>query len=179
MALKTLEGSINDTVQAIIERKGKPMVIEEVVLKKIKLTSKNGVDPGPVQPTPCFHGVEINMNSGYVPLVEINLWDENLRLDIHLNQFKNTNGRVPSPEEVLDIMLSNLQLPGIEEDDQFEIIDLARSIAINGVRKPPIIDINGKLYDGNRRIAACHYVLNLMNLIQWKRQELRMYLYGN
>jgi hypothetical protein len=173
MALKTLEGSINDTVQAIIERKGKPMVIEEVVLKKIKLTSKNGVDPGPVQPTPCFHGVEINMNSGYVPLVEINLWDENLRLDIHLNQFKNTNGRVPSPEEVLDIMLSNLQLPGIEEDDQFEIIDLARSIAINGVRKPPIIDINGKLYDGNRRIAACHYVLksNEFNSVEKARAK--------
>ncbi len=45
------------------------------------------------------------------------------------------------------------------DSDQFKIIDLARSIANNGVRRPPIIDLDGTLLDGNRRIAACQYVL--------------------
>src|SRR5437660_496758 len=63
-------------------------------------------------------------------------------------------------EELLDIMLGNIQLPGVKEEDQFAIHELARSIAANGVRKPPIIDIDGKLLDGNRRVTACRLVLD-------------------
>jgi hypothetical protein len=56
-----------------------------------------------------------------------------------------------------------MELPGIADDeksDQFDIVELARSIAINGVRKPPILDIDGTLLDGNRRVAACYYILS-------------------
>ncbi len=57
-------------------------------------------------------------------------------------------------------MLGKMSLPGLTEEDQFEISDLARSIAANGVRKPPIIDREGNLLDGNRRVTACYYILN-------------------
>jgi len=39
-------------------------------------------------------------------------------------------------------------------------VELARSIANNGVRKPPILDTDGTLLDGNRRVSACYYILN-------------------
>lgn len=120
----------------------------------------NGIEPAPVIPRPWFHGKEIPMNSGYVKTTDIQLWEENVRLDIHIGQFREKYGRAPSSQELLDIMDSKLQLPGVSDGDQFEIAALARSIAINGVRKPPIIDIDGTLLDGNRRLTACHYILN-------------------
>jgi hypothetical protein len=124
------------------------------------LENYNGIKPAHVVPRPWFHGKEIPMISGYIKTTDIQLWDENVRLDIHIGQFKEKYGRSPSPQELLEIMLSNLQLPGVTENDQFEIIELARSIAINGVRKPPIIDIDGTLLDGNRRVTACYYILS-------------------
>lgn len=126
----------------------------------VHLQEYNGIKPVPVIPRPWFHAKEVPMNSGYVKTTDIQLWDENVRLDIHVGQFKEKYGRVPSAQELLDIMFCKLQLPGVTEDDQFEIIELARSIAINGVRKPPIIDIDGTLLDGNRRVAACYFILS-------------------
>ena len=100
------------------------------------------------------------MNGGFLKTADIDLWDDNKRLDIHLGQFSKQNGRAPASGELLDIMLSRMDLPGLDKEDQFAIVELARSIAVNGVRKPPIIDIDGTLLDGNRRVAACHYILN-------------------
>jgi hypothetical protein len=57
-------------------------------------------------------------------------------------------------------MLSAIELPGVSRDDEFKIRQLADSIAANGVRVPPIIDHWGVPQDGNRRLAACHYVLS-------------------
>jgi hypothetical protein len=124
------------------------------------LENYNGIKPSYVVPRPWFHETEIPMLSGYVKTTDIQLWDGNVRLDIHVGQFKEKYGRNPTPQELLDIMTSRMQLPGVSEGDQFHIAALARSIAINGVRKPPIIDIDGTLLDGNRRLAACHYILN-------------------
>lgn len=120
----------------------------------------NGIKPAYVVPRPWFHEKEIPMKSGYVNTIDINLWEKNERLDIHIGQFKEKYGREPDPQELLDIMSSKLQLPGVSNGDQFNIEKLARSIAINGVRKPPIIDIDGTLLDGNRRVTACNYILN-------------------
>lgn len=128
--------------------------------RRVALQSRNGIAPCPVQPRPCFHGREIPVMSGFVKTTDIELWEENERLDIHLGQFQDTFGRIPSPEERLDIMLGKTRLPGINDGDQFEIQELARSIAINGVRKPPIIDIDGTLLDGNRRVTACRHILS-------------------
>lgn len=128
--------------------------------KKLQLVPRNDIKPRPVFPTPIFHGKEIPMMSGFVKTTDIELWNENERLDIHLKQFRSKEGREPSSQELLDIMLSRMDLPGVTDHDQFEIVDLARSIAINGVRKPPVLDTDGTLLDGNRRVTACHYVLN-------------------
>ncbi|MGH9904909.1 MAG: hypothetical protein ACRD8U_04900, partial [Pyrinomonadaceae bacterium] len=136
---------------------------------KVELSGRNGINPGPVFPTPCFHEIEVAMRSGFVKTGDIQLWPENVRLDLHLRQFQQRNGRGPDHSELLDIMLSKMDLPGLlevpgvssrEQKDQFAIDKLARSIANNGVRKPPILDIDGTLLDGNRRVAACWYILN-------------------
>lgn len=126
----------------------------------LELHPYNGVKPGPVHPRPTFHRYEVPMNCGGVKTTDIILWENNERLDIHVNQFRHVNGRGPTSSELLDIMLSRMPLQGLAGKDQFKIEELARSIANNGVRKPPIIARDGTLLDGNRRVAACYYILN-------------------
>lgn len=126
-----------------------------------KLVAHNGIKPRAVFPRPTFHGREIPMNSGFVKTKDIRLWEANERLDVHVNQFREQNkGRTPTADEVLDIMLTNLGLPGVTKVDEFKIQDLAASIANNGVRRPPVIDLDGTLRDGNRRVSACNLILN-------------------
>ncbi len=162
-AVKALTGKVEDIVSQIItmagERNGGNLSNPNNK-PQIELQSMNGIDVGPVRPSPVFHGKQIPMSSGYVGISDIDLWDENERLDIHLGQFRQRNGRRPTPEEMLDIMLSKSTLPGVSKDDEFAILELARSIAINGVRKPPIIDQDRVLLDGNRRVSACYLILN-------------------
>jgi hypothetical protein len=184
-ALRSLKGNIDDLVKKAITARAKslrsPMNINASTKKsakkkatklstrakvrplQVQLIARNGINPAPVYPRPFFHGTEIPMNGGFVKTTDVRLWSENERLEIHLGQFRQKYGRAPSSEELLDIMLSKMDLPGIPEDekkDQFEIEQLARSIAGNGVRKPPIIDLDGTLLDGNRRLTACYYILN-------------------
>jgi hypothetical protein len=127
---------------------------------RVQLVAHKGIDPRPVRPTPVFHERRVPVVEGFVRTRDLQLWAENQRIDIHLNQFFQVHGRAPKPDELLSIMLGQMSLPGLTEDDQFEIFELARSIATNGVRKPPIIDQDGNLLDGNRRITACNYILN-------------------
>lgn len=158
-ASASLLGRIEEVI-AMITATSQRMGRERVL---VPLSAHNGISPRPVHPKPCFHGLEVPMNAGFVNTRDIGLWDENERLEIHLGQFQQKFGRPPRREEVLDIMLSKMKLPGIpaeDSDDQFQIVQLARSIAVNGVRKPPIIDTDGTLLDGNRRVAACYYILH-------------------
>ena len=129
------------------------------VEKCLQLQSFDGIDPAPVLPKPVFHERPVAVLEGFVRAREIQLWDENERLDIHLNQFQQKYGRGPDSEELVAIMQGTMPLPGIDEADQFAIRALAKSIAVNGVRKPPIIDLDGTLLDGNRRVTACYYIL--------------------
>ncbi|MDE0031215.1 MAG: hypothetical protein OXU42_17665 [Deltaproteobacteria bacterium] len=126
---------------------------------RLRLEAYDGIRPRPVQPTPVFHERPVAVREGFVRTQEIELWDRNERLDIHLNQFQQKYGRGPNSEELMAIMKGEMPLPGIEETDQFAIRALAKSIAVNGVRKPPIIDVDGKLLDGNRRVTACYHIL--------------------
>lgn len=128
--------------------------------KAVKLKARGDIKPRAVFPRPTFHEHEIPMSSGFVKTSDIELWPDNERLDVHVAQFRAEHGRVPTPPEVLDIMLSKMPLPGVKKEDQFEIAALARSIANNGVRRPPVIDLDGTLLDGNRRVAACNYILH-------------------
>lgn len=116
-----------------------------------------------IYPRPCFHGVYVPMLNKEVSVRDIDLWNDNHRLETHISQFEDRNGRKPSSDELLSIMLSHMDLPGIPDqsrDDQFEIVKLAQSIAENGVRRPPILDNDMTLLDGNRRVAACLHILN-------------------
>jgi len=124
------------------------------------LEKHNGIQTQPVVPPPVFHERTVNMSGGYVKTTDLKLWGHNERLDIHVNQFRAKHDRAPTPEELLHIMLGEMRLEGMQEEDEFEIMTLARSIGANGVRKPPIIDVDGTLLDGNRRVAACHVILN-------------------
>jgi hypothetical protein len=126
---------------------------------RLRLEVRDGIKPGAVFPHPTFHGREVHVNGGFVRVSDIELWDENERLDVHVKQFEEEHGRSPSPDELLQIMLSEMPLSGLDGSDQFKIVELARSIANNGVRRPPIIDLDGTLLDGNRRVTGCHYVL--------------------
>lgn len=161
-----LEGDINQVVEQIIQIRERVMqdtTEPSTQTKRLELVAYKGIEPEPVRPTPCFQGRLVPMYSGFFKTSDIQLWKENDRIDIHLRQFSQKNGRDPNPEELLDMMLSKMALPSIpddEKDDQFKIVQLARSIAVNGVRKPPILDIQGNLLDGNRRVAACYYILN-------------------
>ena len=125
----------------------------------LHLRSYNGIEPVPVRPMPVFHEHPVAVNEGFVRTLDIQLWDQNERLDIHLNQFQQKYGRGPDAVELVAIMKGTMPLPGIEETDQFAIRALAKSIAVNGVRKPPIVDVDGKLLDGNRRVTACYHIL--------------------
>ncbi len=127
--------------------------------KRLHLRSFDGIDPAPVRPKPVFHERPVAVQEGFVRARDIQLWDENERLHIHLNQFHQKYGRGPDAEELVAIMQGTMPLPGIDEADQFAIRSLAKSIAVNGVRKAPIIDLDGTLLDGNRRVTACYHIL--------------------
>ncbi|MCZ8391587.1 hypothetical protein [Achromobacter xylosoxidans] len=170
--------------QSPIDMDAAEKLIEEVMITRgglvnekpairLELLELNGIRPRPVQPTTVFHTREVPLNEGYVRTRDINLWDSNERIEIHLQQFQRKHGRKPNPQELLDIMFSHLRLEGVTEEDQFKIPALARSIAANGIRKPPIISLDGRLLDGNRRLAACYYILNNeeFDLAQKKRVE--------
>lgn len=143
----------------------------DVNTPQVELHSYYGIAPRPVRPNPVFHEREVAVNEGFVRTRDIKLWTENERLEIHMAQFQQTHGREPSPDELLAIMQGVMTLSGIDEDDQFGIRDLAKSIAVNGVRKPPIIDTDGTLLDGNRRVAACYHILNSDQFTAEERQR--------
>jgi hypothetical protein len=148
----------------------------------IEFLEANGISPQKVQPTPIFHEREIPMMAGYVRLEDIKLWPGNKRLEIHLAQFEQENRRPPSQEELRDIMTDELRLPGLPPHDQFKIRELARSIANNGVQRPPILAYDGTLLDGNRRVTACQHILEspdfspaekrrVQNILVWRLSE--------
>jgi hypothetical protein len=143
-------------VKDAVDRAGPMVKVQTVFLKE----NHDGIIPTPVIPTPFFHERRVHMVGGYIKTTDIKLWEGNERLEIHVNQFKAKHGRSPSAEELLQIMLGEIPLEGLGKEDEFEILKLARSIAANGVRKPPIIDVDGTLLDGNRRVAACYLILN-------------------
>lgn len=152
-----LDRDIEELITRIEGASLRPPAIPAVCLE---LQAHNGIDPRPVRPTPVFHERRVPVVEGFVRTRDLKLWEENQRIDIHLNQFFQVHGRAPASDELLEIMLGTMTLPGLTEDDQFEIYELARSIATNGVRKPPIVDRQGNLLDGNRRVTACYYILN-------------------
>lgn len=159
--LAALGSDLDVLVEKVLAASVRPEESASKINRTLSLSPLDGVPPGPVRPTPVFHGHVVPMNCGWVKTLDLSLWPDNERLEIHLGQFESMNGRRPNADELLDIMLTKLRLPGIDptEVDEFEIVKLAESIAINGVQRPPILDLDGTPLDGNRRIAACYYIL--------------------
>lgn len=146
----SLAGDINQIIQRVIQMR-EPVISESIKATaptKIKLVRHNGIDPRPRKKR--FQGVEVQMKEGYVNTRDIPLWIDNPRTEIELARFrKENNGRDPNPEQRLEIMWRKK-----------DIEELAKDIALDGVHTPPIIAVDGRLLDGNRRIAACQYILH-------------------
>ncbi|HET7459910.1 MAG TPA: hypothetical protein VFJ82_01630 [Longimicrobium sp.] len=120
-----------------------------------------------VTPRRVFHGRKVDLYERKVSTREIQLWAENERLDVHLEQFRTLHGRTPNNDELFELLCGTLTLPGVGAGDErrsledpFLIRDLADNIAKNGLRTPPILDSDGEtLLDGNRRVTACYFIL--------------------
>lgn len=128
----------------------------------LELHDRFGMKVREVMPSPVFLGQRVTLKEGFVDVTKLRLWPENSRLTLHLNEFRKRYGRSPSSGELVDILLSKIPFEGVAPKDRldyFKIHELADSIAANGVRVPPIIDWTGMPYDGNRRLAACIYIL--------------------
>lgn len=118
-----------------------------------------GLPVRPVLPTPVFNNQPVSLVEGYVRTTDLHLWPENSRLDVYLGEFRDLHHRDPDESELLQMLQGTLRLPAASKRDEFEIPELARSIAAKGVQVPPIVDWWGVPRDGNRRLAACMLVL--------------------
>lgn len=154
----TLAGDVSDLVERVVRARDRAAA-PRAKGPGVALVEHNGIAPAHVVPTPIFHTRPVPMVSGFVKLSDLQLWDGNERLDIHLAQFQQARGRKPTQTELVQIMTNVLKMPGSPAGDEFDIPALARSIATNGVQKPPILSYDGTLLDGNRRVTACHYIL--------------------
>jgi len=112
-----------------------------------------------VRPTPRFAGREVPMWRREADPRALVLWANNDRIGVHVEQFRETRGREPTSEEVLNILLSREQLDGMSGEDQFLVEALADDIASFGLERAPILGRDGDILDGNRRVAACLFIL--------------------
>lgn len=140
-------------------RKASPDVDVEPRQKKVVLEKRNGLSPRPVVPTPTFMGKPVELQEGYVDVLQLPLWIENDRVKLSVQEFGQKNGREPTWNELLKIMVGDVAQLG-DREDPFKVKKLAESIRRRGVERPPIITTSGEPKDGNRRIAACKYILD-------------------
>lgn len=107
-------------------------------------------------PTSTFLGRTIPLQEGFAMTRDIEFWQENKRLKIDLENFRRKEGRNPDPEELKKMLWPT---GATSKGDPYEIGELADDIAARGVLTPPVIDHWGTAWDGNRRLAACLYIL--------------------
>lgn len=131
----------------------------EALTGKVDLIHWNGLTPHPVRPIPMFHGKHIAMFEGYVDITTVDLWEENDRADLNVQEFVEINDRRPEQQELFSLMTGQLRLPSLSKKDPFKIVELANSIARKGVERPIILTADGLLGDGNRRATAAKYVV--------------------
>lgn len=126
--------------------------------KRISLIALNGLSPRDVLPVQQFLGKTVKLVEGYVDVLKIPLWIGNDRVRLSVQEFRQRHGREPGWKELLDLMVGASL--GSSNDDPFKVKKLAESIKRRGVVRPPIITADGVPKDGNRRIAACKYILD-------------------
>lgn len=107
-------------------------------------------------PTSTFLGKTVPLQEGYVNTRDIDFWPQNKRLAIDLRNFRRKEERDPDPDELMRMLWPK---GNTKKGDPHEIGELADDIAARGVLTPPVIDYWGCAWDGNRRLAACLYIL--------------------
>ncbi len=120
----------------------------------------------PRSTTRRFHGRDVQLWQGYVHVDSVEGYVENLRLRFYLNQWQSQNkdsGRVPSTDEVYQIMVDADAGEPRESTKPFHINRMANSIVRNNVREPIIICYRGngdtELWDGNRRFFGTKHIM--------------------
>lgn len=131
--------------------------IANVARPPLPLFEAAGLPVRPVRPMPSFLGNEVPLTEGFANTLDIRFWEDNLRLKLDLDNFRRRESRDPDPEELRQLLWPKGELP---KDDQYKIVPLADDIASRGVQTPPVIDYWGTAWDGNRRLAACRYILD-------------------
>lgn len=157
-----------DTVVAAQIRREVEAVVGSVRRPRVNgggltFVERNGLTPHAVTPIPVFNNQYIPMTEGYVDVETLDLWPENHRIELHVEEFRNINGRDPDRGELLELMHGKITLPSLDrrhQKDPFKLVPLAQSIARKGVERPPIVTYEGLPKDGNRRIAASLLVLD-------------------
>lgn len=140
----------------------------------VNLVERNGLRPHLVRPVPTFNNLPVAMWEGYADVMELGLWQGNLRVELHVAEFRDRNqGREPDDDELLHLMYGELFLPSQKKKDPFAIVPLAKSIARKGVERPPILTSDGEPKDGNRRIAASRFVLEKKDFSQEEKERAR------
>lgn len=107
----------------------------------------------PVASTAYFHDVEVEVYEGITEVRNINLWRENYRTLLDLQQLQEIRKRKLGELKDEDI------IEYIFRQGLHKISDLAKSIKFNGVRVPLILSYEKDLIDGNRRFLACKYLM--------------------
>lgn len=136
----------------------------------LELTDGAGMTVRPVRPTPTFLGMNVALTEGFAETKNIAFWEENLRLKIDLANFKRREDRDPEADELRQMLWPKGELP---KDDIHKIIPLADDIASRGVQTPPVIDYWGTAWDGNRRLAACLYIITSKDYTQEEKSRAR------
>ena len=115
-----------------------------------------------------FHGREVPLWQGYVHVDSVEGYVENLRLSFYLNQWQSQqsdSGRVPSTDEVYQIMVDADAHEHRDSARPFHIKRMADSIVRNNVREPIIICYTGdgetELWDGNRRFFGTKHIMTV------------------
>jgi hypothetical protein len=121
----------------------------------LPIFSHDGFDVRPA-PASTFLGRTIPLMEGYAMTRDIEFWQENKRLKIDLENFRRKEGRNAEPEELKQLLWPR---GSSSKGDPYEIGELADDIAARGVLTPPVIDHWGTAWDGNRRLAACLFIL--------------------
>jgi hypothetical protein len=139
----------------------------------VQFIELNGLKPRQVIPTPTFNNKPISMTEGYVDVETLGVWRSNHRLELHVAEFRERNGREPDDDELLKIMQGTIHLPSLNKTDPFTLKPLAQSIARKAVERPPIVSFDGIPKDGNRRIAASLLVLHGKGFSDEQRERAR------
>ncbi len=113
-----------------------------------------------------FHGREIHLWYGYVHVDNVEGYVENLRLRFYLNRWHSRQQepqRVPTTDEVYEIMVEADKEERRESDRPFHIERMADNIVRNNIREPIILyylgDSRTELWDGNRRFYGTKHIM--------------------